>query len=130
VFGAKFNADEVIGRANALLGRLEARLEDADWLVGSQAHNRRRRDLQLCRACAGGQCRSFRLCEEVHVNLAYRWFCRLGLEADVPNHSTFSKNPHGRFRDSDTLRQLFETTAARCIDEKLVGGVASQSMPA
>ena len=64
------------------------------------------------------------------MNLAYRWFCRPGLEADVPNHSTFSKNRHGRFRDSDTLRQLFETTAARCIDEKLVAGVASQSMPA
>jgi transposase len=36
-----------------------------------------------------------RLCEEVHLNLAYRWFCRLGLDADVPNHSTFSKNRHG-----------------------------------
>ncbi|SCZ64760.1 transposase, partial [Thiohalomonas denitrificans] len=33
-----------------------------------------------------------RLCEEVHLNLAYRWFCRLGLEGEVPNHSTFSKN--------------------------------------
>jgi transposase len=37
-----------------------------------------------------------RLCEEVHLNLAYRWFCRLGLERDVPDHSTFSKNRHGR----------------------------------
>ena len=33
-----------------------------------------------------------RLCEEVHLNLAYRWFCRLGLDGDVPDHSTFSKN--------------------------------------
>ena len=32
-----------------------------------------------------------RLCEEVHLNLAYRWFCRLGLDGDVPDHSTFSK---------------------------------------
>jgi transposase len=63
-----------------------------------------------------------RLCEEVHLNLAYRWFCRLGLEGDVPNHSTFSKNRHGRFRDSDLLRELFETTVRRCIDEGLVGG--------
>ena len=63
-----------------------------------------------------------RLCEEVHLNLAYRWFCRLGLEGDVPNHSTFSKNRHGRFRDSDVLRELFETTVARCMDEGLVGG--------
>ena len=36
-----------------------------------------------------------RLCEEVHLNLAYRWFCRLGLDGDVPDHSTFSKNRHG-----------------------------------
>lgn len=63
-----------------------------------------------------------RLCEEVHLNLAYRWFCRLGLEGDVPDHSTFSKNRHGRFRDSDLLRKLFETTVQRCIDEGLVGG--------
>jgi hypothetical protein len=40
-----------------------------------------------------------RLCEEVHLNLAYRWFCRLGLGGDVPDHSTFSKNRHGRFRE-------------------------------
>jgi transposase len=45
-----------------------------------------------------------RLCEEVHLNLAYRWFCRLGLDGDVPDHSTFSKNRHGRFRESDLLR--------------------------
>src|ERR1700730_15642701 len=35
-----------------------------------------------------------RLCEEVHLNLAYRWFCRLGLEGSVPDHSTCSKNRH------------------------------------
>src|SRR5271155_552561 len=63
-----------------------------------------------------------RLCEEVHLNLAYRWFCRLGLEGNVPDHSTFSKNRHGRFRDSDLLRELFETTVRRCIAEGLVGG--------
>jgi IS5 family transposase len=63
-----------------------------------------------------------RLCEEVHLNLAYRWFCRLGLDGDVPDHSTFSKNRHGRFRDSDLLRQVFETVVARCMAEGLVGG--------
>ena len=63
-----------------------------------------------------------RLCEEVHLNLAYRWFCGLGLDGAVPDHSTFSKNRHGRFRDSDLLRRLFETTVKRCIDEGLVGG--------
>ncbi len=63
-----------------------------------------------------------RLCDEVHLNLAYRWFCRLGLEGDVPDHSTFSKNRHGRFRDSDLLREVFETTVRRCLTEGLVGG--------
>src|SRR3981189_3168040 len=63
-----------------------------------------------------------RLCEEVHLNLAYRWFCRLGLDGSVPDHSTFSKNRHGGFRDSDLLRRLFETVLQRCIDEGLVGG--------
>ena len=63
-----------------------------------------------------------RLCEEVHLSLAYCWFCRLGLDSSVPDHSTFSKNRHGRFRDSDLLRRLFETVLQRRIDEGLVGG--------
>jgi transposase len=63
-----------------------------------------------------------RLCEEVHLNLAYRWFCRLGLDGAVPDHSTFSKNRHGRFRESDLFRQLFETVVRRAIKEGLVGG--------
>ena len=42
-----------------------------------------------------------RLSEEIHLNLAYRWFCRLGLDDKVPDHSTFSKNRHGRFRESN-----------------------------
>jgi transposase len=63
-----------------------------------------------------------RLCEEVHLNLAYRWFCRLGLDDQVPDHSTFSKNRHGRFRDSDTLRFVFEQVLERCVREGLVGG--------
>jgi transposase len=65
-----------------------------------------------------------RLCEEVHLNLAYRWFCRLGLDGQVPDHSTFSKNRHGRFRQSDLLRRVFETVLQRCIREGLVGGEA------
>ena len=63
-----------------------------------------------------------RLCDEVHLNLAYRWFCRLDLGDAVPDHSTFSKNRHGRFRDSDLLRHVFETVVARCIAEGLVSG--------
>jgi transposase len=63
-----------------------------------------------------------RLCDEVHLNLAYRWFCRLGLDGAVPNHSTFSKNRHGRFRQSDLFRRVFESVLRRCIEERLVGG--------
>jgi len=63
-----------------------------------------------------------RLCEEVHLNLGYRWFCRLGLEGVVPDHSTFSKNRHGRFRESDLFRHIFETVVRRAIKEGLVGG--------
>lgn len=63
-----------------------------------------------------------RLCDEVHLNLGYRWFCRLSLEAAVPDHSTFSKARHGRFRDADLLRHVFETVVRRCMAEGLVGG--------
>jgi transposase len=63
-----------------------------------------------------------RLCDEVHLNLAYRWFCRLGLDGKVPNHSTFSKYRHGKFRESDLLRHVFEATVERCLKENLVSG--------
>jgi len=63
-----------------------------------------------------------RLCGEVHLNLAYRWFCRLGLEGAVPDHSTFSKNRYGRFRESDVYRVLFEDVVGQCKNAGLVGG--------
>jgi len=63
-----------------------------------------------------------RLCEEVGMNLAYRWFCRLGLKDKVPDHSSFSKNRHGRFRDHDAFRQLFDIVLRRCMAEGLVQG--------
>jgi transposase len=63
-----------------------------------------------------------RLCEEVQLNLAYRWFCRLDLDAAVPDHSTFSKNRHGRFRESDAFRHVFESVLRRCMCEGLVRG--------
>jgi transposase len=63
-----------------------------------------------------------RLCEEVDLNLAYRWFCRLGLEGHIPDHSTFSKTRHGRFRDSGAFRRLFDMVVRRAIAEGLVGG--------
>jgi transposase len=63
-----------------------------------------------------------KLCEEVELHLAYRWFCRLDLEDKVPDHSTFSANRHGRFRDSDIFRQLFEAVVRACMDAGLVKG--------
>ncbi len=63
-----------------------------------------------------------RLCEEVADRLTFRWFCRLDLDDKVPDHSTFSKNRHGRFRDSDVLRHIFERVVLACITAGLVGG--------
>jgi transposase len=63
-----------------------------------------------------------RLCEEVQLNLAYRWFCRLNLEDAVPEHSTFSKNRHGRFRASGTFRWLFDEVVRSCMAAGLVKG--------
>ena len=63
-----------------------------------------------------------RLCEEVELHLAYRWFCRLDLDDKVPDHSTFSVNRHGRFRDSELLRQVFEAVVRACMDAGLVKG--------
>jgi transposase len=63
-----------------------------------------------------------RLCEEVELHLAYRWFCRLDLDDEVPDHSTFSVNRHGRFRASDAFRQVFEAIVRACMDAGLVKG--------
>lgn len=63
-----------------------------------------------------------RLCEEVELHLAYRWFCRLDLDDTAPDHSTFSVNRHGRFRDSDILRHVFEAVVRACMDAGLVKG--------
>src|SRR4051794_36163623 len=63
-----------------------------------------------------------RLCAEVHLNLAYRWFCRLGLDGAVPDHSTFSKNRHRRFRDGGVFRAVFEEVVRRCAEAGLVPG--------
>ena len=53
-----------------------------------------------------------RLCEEVHLNLTYRWFCRLGLDGKIPDHSTFSKNWHGRFRESNAKPEYLTADSA------------------
>ena len=80
----------------------------------------------LIRMLVVGYCYGIRserkLCEEVELHLAYRWFCRLDLAAQVPDHSTFSVNRHGRFRDGDVLRGLFEAVVRACMDAGLVKG--------
>jgi transposase len=63
-----------------------------------------------------------KLCEEVELHLAYRWFCRLDLDDNVPDHSTFSVNRHGRFRDSDLFRHVFEAVVRACMNAGLVKG--------
>ena len=63
-----------------------------------------------------------RLLEEVRMHLAYRWFTRLGFEQEVPDHSTFSKNRHGRFRRSGVFRKVFEEIVRRCLKAGLVEG--------
>jgi len=63
-----------------------------------------------------------RLCREVQVNIAYRWFCELGLEDAIPDHSTFSRARNERFRESDIFRRIFERVVETCIEAGLVDG--------
>jgi len=65
-----------------------------------------------------------RRCAEVQVNLAYRWFCKLGIEDAIPDHSVFCRARHERFRESDALRRVFESVVTKCIGAGLVGGEA------
>jgi transposase len=62
------------------------------------------------------------ICREVQVNLAYRWFCKLGIEDAIPDHSAFSRARNERFRDGDIFRRVFERLVETCIASGLVGG--------
>jgi transposase len=62
------------------------------------------------------------ICREVQVNLAYRWFCKLGIEDGIPDHSAFSRARNERFRESDVFRRVFERVVETCIAAGLVGG--------
>ena len=114
-----------------LLRRIDGAL-DLSWLRGEmKAHYSPLGCPSVCpelmvRMLIVGYCYSIRserrLCQEVKVNLAYRWFCGLGLEDKVPHHSTFSVNRHGRFRESDILRKVFEEVVCGCMTAGLVGG--------
>ena len=126
----EFNLEDRVPSEH-LLRRLDAVL-DLSWLRAElspfYSHTGRPSiDPELMiRMLLVGYCYSIRserrLCQEVDLNLAYRWFCRLGLEDAVPDHSTFSVNRHGRFRDSDVLRSVFENVVRRCMESGLVSG--------
>jgi transposase len=62
------------------------------------------------------------ICREVQVNLAYRWFCKLGIEDAIPDHSAFSRTRNERFREGDVFRRVFERVVETCIAAGLVGG--------
>ena len=114
-----------------LLRRIDAVL-DLSWLRGEmRPHYSHLGCPSVCpelmvRMLLVGYCYSIRserrLCQEVKVNLAYRWFCGLGLEDRVPHHSTFSVNRLGRFRESDILRKVFDEVVCGCMKSGLVGG--------
>src|SRR3979490_1946834 len=62
------------------------------------------------------------ICREVQVNLAYRWFCKLGIEDAIPDHSAFSRARNERFREGEVFRRIFERVVEACIAAGLVGG--------
>ena len=125
-----FNLEDRVP-ADHLLRQIDAVL-DLSWLRGALAPFYSHTGCPsvdpalLIRMLLVGYCYSIRserrLCQEVELNLAFRWFCRLGLEDAVPDHSTFSVNRHGRFRDSDILRRVFERVVDQCVAAGLVGG--------
>ena len=126
----EFDLEDVVP-GDHFLRRIDAAL-DLDWLRRELApyYSRTGRP-SICpelmvRMLIVGYCYSIRserrLCREVELNLAYRWFCRLGLENRVPDHSTFSVNRHGRFRDGGVFRRVFEEVVRRCMAAGLVGG--------
>jgi transposase len=126
----EFDLEEMVP-AGHLLRRIDAVL-DLSWLRGEMRSHYSHTGCPsvdpelLMRMLIVGYCHSIRserrLCQEVKLNLAYRWFCGLGLEDRVPDHSTFSVNRHGRFRDSDILRKVFEEVVCGCMMAGLIGG--------
>ena len=63
-----------------------------------------------------------KLVEELRMHLAWRWFTGLGFDQEIPHHSTFSKNRHGRFHESKLFGQMFERIVAQCLEVGLVRG--------
>src|SRR5213592_575258 len=63
-----------------------------------------------------------KLVEELRMHLAWRWFTGLGFDQEIPHHSTFSKNRHGRFQESKLFEQLFEEIVRQCVEVGLIQG--------
>ena len=128
----EFDLEEVVP-SDHLVRRLD-RVLDLSWLHGALAPYYSHTGRPSCdpelmmRMLVIGYVFAIRserqLCAEVQVNLAYRWFCRLGLEDKIPDHSAFSRARHERFRESDALRRVFERVVERGIAAGLVGGEA------
>src|SRR5262245_60258233 len=128
----EFNLDDMIPRSHLL-----RRINVVVTVVLSDLHDQLERyysdtgrpsvDPELMiRMLLVGYCYGIRserkLCQEVALHLAYRWFCKMDLEDRVPHHSTFSVNRLGRFRESDILRHIFERVVATCMAAGLVKG--------
>jgi transposase len=119
-------ADHLLRRANPIVTRVLANLREKLAPFYSDIGRPSIDPELMIRMLIVGYCYGIRserrLCEEVELHLAYRWFCRLDLDDQVPDHSTFSVNRHGRFRDSDILRHVFEAVVRACMDAGLIKG--------
>jgi transposase len=119
-------AGNLLRRINPVVGRILVELRDELTAFYSDIGRPSIDPELMIRMLIVGYCYGIRserrLCEEVDLHLAYRWFCRLDLDDQVPDHSTFSVNRHGRFRDSDILRRVFEAVVRACMDAGLVKG--------
>jgi len=119
-------ADHLLRRVNPIVTRVLANLREKLARFYSDIGRPSIDPELMIRMLIVGYCYGIRserrLCEEVELHLAYRWFCRLDLDDQVPDHSTFSVNRHGRFRDSDILRHVFEAVVRACMDAGLIKG--------
>jgi transposase len=128
----EFNLEEIVPRGHLLrridpfvteaLGDLHAELRPFYSEIGRPSIDPELMIRMLIVGYCYGLRSERRLCEEVALHLAYRWFCRLDIDARVPHHSTFSENRLGRFRESDVLRHVFERVVRASMARGLVKG--------
>lgn len=63
-----------------------------------------------------------RLVDEIHHNLAYRWFLGFGLTDKIPDSSTISQNRKRRFNGTDIYQKIFDNILEQAVLMKLVPG--------